>query len=235
LSILDPLEHLLGRLGLPTPLPTDPMPTLKSWLDEATTSKSAPNPNALALATCDAQGRPSARIVLCKGMDVASGSIVFYTNYTSPKARAIEEGAGRIAGVFLWDHEGRQARIEGQALRASAEESDAYFRTRPLLSRLGAWSSEQSQPLAKRSDLLRQLHTTMQRFGVGVHHLAAPSMAPEIPRPPHWGGFRVTLDLVELWVGGDGRLHDRARWTRQLTRAAGGWNPSPWSGTRLQP
>jgi len=233
LGVLDPLEHLLGRLGLPTPLPVDPMPTLKAWLDEATRAKATPNPNALAIATVDAQGRPGTRIVLCKSMDPGNGSIVFYTNYTSPKAQAIEHGsaAGRVAGVFLWDHEGRQARIEGQAERASAEESDAYFRSRPLLSRLGAWSSEQSQPLAKRSDLLKQLHATMQRFGVGVHHLAAPALAPEIPRPPHWGGFRIMLDRVELWVGGDGRLHDRARWSRALTRGA----PSAWESTRLQP
>jgi pyridoxamine 5'-phosphate oxidase len=234
-STPDPLEHLLGNSALPTPLPIDPMPTLESWLADATRAKTALNPNAFALATVDEHGNAGVRIVLCKRLDVNLGSLVFFTNYTSPKARAID-ARGRIAGSFFWDHQHRQARFEGQADRACAEESDAYFRSRPLLSRLGAWSSAQSQPLTTREELLTHLRETMRRFGVNEHDLATPSAKPDIPRPEHWGGYHVTLDRVELWVGGSGRLHDRARWSRTLARGGpGGWTPGAWTGTRLQP
>ncbi len=222
------IEHAIGRLlslsGLPDPLPQDPMPTLLAWFAEARESAAYPDPNAMALATTDAQGRPAARIVLCRTLG-ADGSIVFYTNYTSPKARALES-TGRAAVVFHWHAQGRQARAEGSVTRVSPEESDRYFASRDLLKRIGAWASDQSSPLASRAELLTRMSEVATRFGVSPAALLAGDDIP-IPRPPHWGGFRISLDRVELWVGGAGRLHDRAAWTR----TTGG----PWLGTRLQP
>jgi pyridoxamine 5'-phosphate oxidase len=225
MSILDPLEELRSRLGLPDPLPVDPMPLFAQWFDEAVKRKAEPNPNAMILATATPNGRPSARVVLCKSIDVAAATIVFFTNYDSQKGHQLDANP-HVATVFHWDHAERQVRIEGHVEHASVHESDEYFRSRALLSRLGAWASRQSQPLASRADLVHQIRETMKRFGVGLHHLALPAMAPEIPRPPHWGGFRINIESLELWQGGSGRLHDRARWTR---------DGQSWRATRLNP
>lgn len=225
MSLLDPLEEMRSRLGLPDPLPPNPMPLFSQWFDEAVKRKAEPNPNAMILATASRDGRPSARVVLCKSVDVAASSVMFFTNYDSRKGHELIENP-RVATVFHWDHAERQARLEGRVEVATAAESDDYFRTRALLSRLGAWASSQSQPMASRGELVTRLRETMKRFGVGIHHLAMPSMAPEIPRPERWGGFRLTIESLELWQGGSGRLHDRARWTRD---GAG------WSATRLFP
>jgi pyridoxamine 5'-phosphate oxidase len=229
ITLPDPLEELRSRMGLPTPLPDGPMPTLAAWLDDALRIKAQPNPNAMILATSSSSGCPSARVVLCKAIEVESASLVFFTNYTSRKACEIDANP-RIACVFHWDHAGRQARIEGQAERVPDAESDEYFRSRALLSRLGAWASEQGQPLARRAELIDRVRATMKRFGVHLHHFALPAAAPEIPRPPHWGGYRVRIDTVELWLGGGGRLHDRGIWKRQP-----GASPLAWTATRIQP
>src|SRR5204863_8789413 len=112
-------------------------------------------------------------------------------------------------------------------------ESDASFRSRPLESRIGAWSSEQSQRIASRKAMAQLVATAMQRFGVDPAALA--SAKPAIPRPPHWGGYRLYAQRIELWVSGSGRIHDRAAWTRSLSPAPGGFAPSTWTSTRLQP
>lgn len=222
------IEHVIGRLlslsGLPDPLPADPMPTLLAWFAEARESAAYPDPNAMTLATVDSNGRPAARIVLCRNLEPA-GSVVFYTNYTSPKGRALE-ATGRAAIVFHWHAQGRQARGEGAVARVSTDESDRYFASRDLLKRIGAWASDQSSPLSSRAELLTRMSDAAKRFGVSPAALLAGDDV-HIPRPPHWGGFRITLDRVELWVGGTGRLHDRAAWTRSTGE--------PWRGTRLQP
>lgn len=228
MSLTTSLESLLERVGLPSPLPDDPLPTLARWLDEARHAANVPNPDAFVLATVGANSRPSARVVLCKGLDSAQGSILFFTNYQSRKAAELDANP-RAAGVFHWDHAGRQARVEGLVSRAPESVSDNYFATRPLLSRLGAWASRQSQPLASRADLLRALKDVMTRFNVSALDVLADRPGPPIPRPPHWGGFIIRLDAVELWVGGSGRLHDRARWQRSLDPV------TPWSAQRLQP
>lgn len=225
MSILDPFEELRSRLGLPDPLPEDPMPLFAQWFEEAVKRKAEPNPNAMILATATREARPSARVVLCKAVNVGDASVVFFTNYDSRKGRELRDNP-RVAAVFHWDHAERQARIEGDVEPATAHESNEYFRSRALLSRLGAWASHQSEPLAGRTDLVQQLRETMKRFGVGLHHLAMPSLAPEIPRPPNWGGFRIRIETIELWQGGSGRLHDRARWTRI---------GQGWQATRLNP
>jgi pyridoxamine 5'-phosphate oxidase len=225
----DPLEDLLSRIGLPSVLPADPFPLLASWLDAAREAADSPNPNAMVLATATPDGCPSARVVLCKAIEVETGSLVFFTNYTSVKARDLEANP-RAACVFHWDQVGRQARVAGVVERVGDEESDAYFRTRALLARLGAWASEQGRPLASRMDLITQTRAVMRRFGIGLHHFALPQTAPEIPRPPFWGGYRIRSSMVELWVGGGGRLHDRAVWTRPGPVPSGAW-----TSTRLQP
>jgi pyridoxamine 5'-phosphate oxidase len=228
MSVSTTLESLLELVGLPAPLPQDPLPTLARWLDEAVQAARSPNPDAFVLATVGADGRPAARVVLCKGLDTSRGSILFFTNYQSRKAAELE-ATGRAAGVFHWDHAGRQARFEGRVERAPDRTSDDYFASRPLLARLGAWASQQSRPLDSRTDLLRSLRAVMERFDVSVMDVLANRQGPTIPRPPHWGGYLVHLDAVELWVGGSGRLHDRARWQRSLDP------PGPWSAQRLQP
>jgi pyridoxamine 5'-phosphate oxidase len=229
----DPLEELRSRIGLPSPLPADPFPLLAAWADDARNSKHTPNPDAMVLATATPDGAPSARVVLCKAIEVETGSIVFYTHYTSKKATDISANP-RAACVFHWDHAGRQARASGVVERVSVQESDAYFRSRPLLSRLGAWASEQGRPLHRRTDLIERVRDVMRRFGVGPHHFVLPATAPDIPRPDSWGGYRMTADRVELWLGGGGRLHDRAVWVRSLNPAESVAR-SAWASTRIQP
>lgn len=219
---------------LPEALPADPMPIVEAWLREAEARRDQPNPNAMTLATVDADGTPSARVVLCKGFAADPGYVVFYTNYQGRKGRALT-GDPRAAVVFHWDHQDRQVRIEGPVVRSPASESDAYFATRPVESRIGAWASAQSEPIGSRAELLARVDETMARFGVTPESLRRGEGA-EIPRPPNWGGWRVWARRVELWVGGPGRVHDRAGWTREL-RPGGddGFTAGAWSATRLCP
>ncbi len=216
--------------GLPEPLPLEPMTLLATWLDQAVGDKHVPNPNAMVLATVGRVGgepRPSARVVLCKQLEPERGSLVFFTNYQSRKGEELA-GCSRAACVFHWDHRERQARLEGTVERVSESESDEYFTTRPLLSRLGAWSSDQSRPLARRLDLLKRLEATLERFGVPWSDVVRGRTERAIPRPAHWGGFRLIADRVELWQGVAGRLHDRGVWIRADEGVA-------WSASRLQP
>jgi pyridoxamine 5'-phosphate oxidase len=188
----------------------------------------------MTLATIDLDGRPSARIVLCKEFDPGSGSLVFYTNYNSRKAQALE-GHPWAALLFHWDSLDRQARVEGSVSRASAAMSDAYFATRPWESKIGAWSSDQSKPIASRRELLDQVEAAMRRFGIDPKHPPEPGASVDVPRPPHWGGYRVHADRVELWVSGRGRVHDRARWTRELGASGDGSSAGAWRAARVQP
>jgi pyridoxamine 5'-phosphate oxidase len=215
---------------LPEPLPPDPMPIFRAWLDEAIERADQPNPNSMAVATVDAEGRPSVRIVLVKELVPSPGYLVFYTNYRSRKGRELE-ARPYASGVLHWDHRHRQVRVSGPVLRSPDEESDEYFATRPLASRIGAWASQQSEPLASRATLADQVNAVRERFAIGPQ---APDA--QIPRPPHWGGFRLWIDRLELWVEGPGRVHDRAVWTRDLTRYdAASFDAGAWSATRLNP
>jgi pyridoxamine 5'-phosphate oxidase len=215
---------------LPDPLPANPLVLASQWLAEATANPAQPNPNAMVLATVDGRGQPSARVVLCKGMVADPGFIVFYTNYRSRKGTELT-GNPRAAAVFHWDHVHRQIRIEGEVETLSAADNDAYFETRAWQSRLGAWASQQSQPVASRQLLAEAVTREAQRFGIdyrgpGTQEPSDVSVA--VPRPANWGGFRLQALAVELWVEGEFRIHDRARWTR----AAAG---DSWQATRLQP
>lgn len=219
---------------LPDALPAGPMPLVVAWYEEAHRRAGQPNPNAMTLATIDPDGRPSARIVLCKGIDAAAGSFLFFTNYTGRKGVALDANP-RAALVMHWDHLDRQIRIEGPVAHASAAESDAYFASRPWESRIGAWSSDQSRPVGSRKEMRERVAAAMRRFGLDPANPPRSGDSVHIPRPPHWGGYRLHAERVELWVSDVGRVHDRAEWVRNLSREAGGFTGSAWRSTRLQP
>src|SRR5690606_15847290 len=202
---------VIGAPILPDPLPIDPVPLLRAWLDEAMTARREPDPNAFVLATADSNGRPSSRVVLCKAIEAPHGAVVFYTNYDSRKGRELA-GNPFASGAFHWAFAGRQARVEGFVTRCTPEESDAYFATRPILSRLGAWASAQDNVLERRRDLVERVAALAERFGVSAPMLLNDKAQADIPRPPNWGGFRVWPTRIELWVAGKWRLHDRGEW-----------------------
>jgi pyridoxamine 5'-phosphate oxidase len=221
---------------LPDPLPANPLELAADWLAQAKIDAAQPNPNAMVLATVDASGQPSARVVLCKTIDPEPGYIVFYTNYRSRKGRDLEANP-RAAVVFHWDHRHRQVRAEGRVEPLADAESDAYFRTRPWQSRIGAWASRQSQPVGSRTALGESVVAAAHRFGIaydGPGTEEPASVAVEVPRPHFWGGYRLVVDALELWVEGEFRIHDRARWTRTAGSASPG-APAAWTATRLQP
>ena len=190
----------------------DPIALLERWYAEARAAD-VPQADAMTLATATPDGRPSARIVLLKGLDARG--LTFFTNEHSRKGRELAENP-RAALVLLWAPLERQVRVTGAVVRLSGEESDAYFATRPRGSQLGAWASEQSRPLARR-DALEARWAALE-----ARHAGRP-----VPRPPHWGGFRVEPDAVEFWQGRADRLHDRILYTRGADEG--------WEQTRLQP
>jgi len=214
--------------SLPEPLPDSPLPLFADWFARARVEKIQSNPDAMTLATVDSDGRPSARIVLCKYLVDSDGYLVFFTNYESRKGQALAAHP-YAAAVFHWDSWERQVRVEGRIVKSPEQESDAYFASRALTSQLGAWASEQSQPLSSRMQLAAQVAKVTARFAVNT-------LTRSVPRPPHWGGFRLWIEHIELWTAGTGRVHDRARWSRTLTpRDDFSFDASTWSATRLNP
>jgi pyridoxamine 5'-phosphate oxidase len=183
---------------------TDPLRQFEAWFAEAEQA-GVEVPETMTLATATTEGAPSARMVLLKGAD-AEG-FLFYTGYVSRKADELDENP-RAALVFYWQRLGKQVRVEGTVERVSEAESAAYFATRPRGSRLAAWASQQSQPLASREELEGR-YAELEREYEGR----------EVPLPPHWGGFRLRPDAIEFWEHRDNRLHDRIRYTR----AREGW------------
>jgi pyridoxamine 5'-phosphate oxidase len=193
-------------------LPADPLALFGAWWADAERAD-VPQRDAMTLATATPDGRPSARVVLLKGFDARG--FAFFTSYASRKARELDANP-RAALVLLWPALERQVRVAGAVERLGAAESDAYFATRPRGSQLGAWASEQSRPLGDRAQLEERWAALEARHADGP-----------VPRPPHWGGYRVVPDEVEFWRGRANRLHDRIAYTRA---AAGGWEH-----LRLQP
>lgn len=195
----------------------DPFVIARDWLAEA--EKTEPNdPNAIALATVDPSGMPNVRMVLLKEIEQAGeggGAFVFYTNYESAKGQELA-ASGKAAFVMHWKSLRRQVRVRGEVSREEGEQADAYFASRSLQSRLGAWASKQSRPLSSRGGLMAEVAKVTALKG------------PNPPRPPFWGGFRIRPVEIEFWADGAFRLHDRFRWSRE--------NPSEsWNVERLSP
>ncbi len=218
-SVLGVLTRLLECHDLPDPPPTDPMPLLLNWFNEARASGTYDDFNAMTLATATPGGIPSARIVLCKSIEISPPALVFYSNYESRKAQ--ELGANpRAACVFHWPHAKRQARIDGSVQRVPPAESDEYYRSRPMISRIGAHASRQSTPINSRQ--------TLVSAAIAVARRAA--LTGSLDRPAHWGGYRLHITSLELWSARQGRLHDRVRWHRD-----GDGNAIVWRSERLSP
>jgi pyridoxamine 5'-phosphate oxidase len=200
-----------GRSLIESRAPAEPFALFRRWLAEALASRQL-EPTAMTLATVDARGRPRARMVLLK--DAGPGGFTFYTNAASAKGRELLRRPD-AALVLWWPQSSRQVRIEGRVAPVSAREADAYFALRPRDAQLGAWASPQSRVLASRAALEARLARVTARFAGG-----------SIPRPPHWGGFRLTARSIEFWQGRPSRLHDRLRYTRRIGR---------WRRERLAP
>ncbi|MEY2795629.1 MAG: pyridoxamine 5'-phosphate oxidase [Phycisphaerales bacterium] len=221
------IAPLLGKSPLGEDLPSDPMPLFRAWFDEAYQALGKEAGPAMAIATTTPDGTPSVRMVLCKLISNEPPTVTFFTNYESRKAKELEANP-KIAAVFHWAQFTRQVRIEGTVARASAEVSDNYFRSRPLLSRLGAWASAQSKPMGAREELVASVASVAAKFGVSGALSAMSEEGDVIPRPPFWGGYEIRISAMELWTNVSGRLHDRARWTYDAQAMA-------WASTRLQP
>jgi len=191
----------------------DPLVEFARWFAEAQEAK-VPDPTAMTLATSSPDGHPSARIVLLKGFD--QRGFVFFTDYRSRKGMELEANP-RAALVFWWGELERQVRITGGVALATHEESEGYFKTRPLGSRIGAWASHQSRVIPGRATLEGDVKQVEARFPDG-----------EVPLPPHWGGYRVVPDAIEFWQGRESRLHDRIRYVRETGGKA-------WRVERLSP
>lgn len=190
----------------------DPFEIARAWLAEAEASE--PNdPNAIALSTVDADGLPNARMVLLK--DIEDSAFVFYTNYESQKAQELDQ-AGKAAFVLHWKSLRRQIRVRGIIEKEEGPKADAYYASRSLKSRLGAWASAQSRPLSSRASLMAEVAKITAQKGTNPD------------RPPFWGGYRITPLEIEFWADGAFRLHDRFRWTRAEVT-------SEWAINRLNP
>lgn len=203
-------DYALRRLD-ESDVDADPFKQFHAWLQEAIEAQ-VPEPTAMTLATAGASGRPAARIMLLKALD--DRGFVFYTNYASRKGAELEARPA-AALTFFWKELERQVRIEGAVEKVSAAESDEYFASRPLGSRIGAWASTQSATIESRQWLEARVRAAEAQHGESP------------PRPPHWGGYRVIPDWLEFWQGRQSRLHDRIAYAR----GAGG----AWQVSRLSP
>ena len=204
-------EYTLGRLSSST-LKSNPIELFQDWFDQALEAE-LPEPNAMTVATVDASGKPSQRIVLLK--DLSNDGFVFYTNLGSRKAKELQNNS-HISLHFPWYMMERQVRVSGVAKALSRKEVASYFFSRPTDSQIGAWASQQSQPISTRELLVTQFMQMKEKFAAG-----------KVPLPDFWGGFRVEPDEIEFWQGGEHRLHDRFEYKKQ--------QDGTWTTQRLMP
>lgn len=194
-----------------TKVAIDPFAQFETWIKEALAAE-VNEPTAMTLSTANAECRPSSRVVLLKGFD--SNGFVFFTNYNSRKGRDLAEN--HFAALnFFWPELERQVNISGRTSKVSSEESDEYFDSRPLTSRVGAWASDQSDKIDSRTVIMTKAAKLLLKYAIG-----------HVPRPPHWGGFRLVPDRIEFWQGRPSRLHDRICYER---------NAESWEISRLSP
>jgi len=194
-------------------LPSSPLDAVAAWVEQAV-ARGSPEPVAMVVSTATPEGVPSSRTVLLRG--ISGGGLVFYSNRRSRKGRELASNP-RCAALLRWDDVHRQICVTGTAEPTAVEESDAYFAARPRASRIGAWASNQSEVLANRAELEARVAEADARYPTD-----------DVPRPPHWGGYRIVPDAVELWQGRPNRLHDRLRYRQ-------GGTSMPWFVERLAP
>ncbi len=208
------MRRSYGEVGLES-LPADPFAAFNTWLQEASANAVIVEANAMVLSTLDGSEHISTRTVLLK--DISHGGFTFFTNYSSRKAQAIEVNP-QVTLLFPWYAMERQVSISGFAEKISESESAEYFATRPWSSQIGAWASAQSAPLASREELEQRFKGASEKWPEGT----------EVPKPPHWGGYRVTPISIEFWQGRYSRLHDRLRYERANSE-------TEWEITRYYP
>ena len=216
---MEDFEASLDDNSLADPLPAHPFDIVRRWREEAQ-GLGLNNPDAMVVSTIGEDGAPRSRTVLCRGFNYERGSLNFYTNRQSEKGRNLS-ARPEISACFYFDKVARQILVVGSVELTDEADSDAYWAGRPRLSQIAAWASAQSEPVASRAALLDKLRAAAEQFG-GMEG------GQPVPRPAHWGGYRIVIRRLELWVGAAGRAHDRARWTRQSPDA-------PWEVMRLQP
>ena len=211
----------------------NPLLLLQSWLNEAMELDLQPNPDTMAIATSNSQGLPNVRMVLCKEINTEEGYVVFYTNYNSVKSLEIKENP-KCSALFHWDKLGYQIRIRGEILQSPDEENDTYFASRHLGSQVGAWASNQSNPVEDREALDDQFKKILDRFNLTSESITRNEQ--KIPRPPNWGGYRLWIEEIEFWLNQKDRLHDRLHFRRALNISSEGIETEKkWTVKRLQP
>ena len=208
-----PIEHPSWLTSGDFTAADDPLRLFAAWLKDATEAEPR-DPTAMTLATVDAEGLPNARMVLLKGVD--EGGFVFYTNMESTKGRELDHRPA-AALVFHWKSSNRQVRVRGPVEKVTAQEADEYFATRPKQAQIGAWASKQSSPLESRLAFEKTVAIYAAKYALG-----------EVPRPPHWSGYRIVPLRIEFWQDRPFRLHDRIEFRRETSSA-------PWSKTRMYP